>query len=96
MNDFNLRERIGKMPYNHIPEIRQMIIEKSKCSSATYDKVLNGTSSNMSVLVAIKHVFNCTLDDVINPSYQFLDPITQKAIQKVDAYFERIGAKQVR
>jgi transcriptional regulator with XRE-family HTH domain len=96
MENPNLRDRLEMLPKSSLDEIIPDIKKRSGCSNSTYNNVLKGESLNIKVLVAIKEVFNCTLDDVLNPKFQFQDPLQQKALQKVDAYFERIGAKQVR
>jgi DNA-binding Xre family transcriptional regulator len=74
IHDLNLLARFRDLPYKRVRPIRESIIARSGQSESTFDKVLRGRSTNMYVLLAMCEEFNCTMNDILNPTYKLTVP----------------------
>lgn len=88
---WQIRKRLMRLPADQIGRIENLVIKKSGCSISTYDRVINEKSHNLKVLLALAEVLNCTLNDIINPEYPFVDPQLFEQIQEKNNTLKSIG-----
>jgi hypothetical protein len=72
--DFQLRKRINKLPYDRLKSVKDKLIKESGQSRSTLEYVLSGRSSNLNILRAFAKIFECTVDQVIDPNFDLILP----------------------
>ena len=80
---YQLRERLDRLPFNTRNQVRNEAIKKAQVSPRTFTNVLAEKSNNLDLLQALAVVLGCTIDDVLNPEYDFNPELIQAGKEAV-------------